>query len=73
MKKFLANTLVVLTLALTLVVSGDVTTADTDGNTNTGIETLSDGPGLHYPQPKSDIEILSDGPGLHYPQPKSSN
>lgn len=50
MKKFLANTLVVLTLALTLVVSGDVTTADTDVNTNTGVETLSDAPDMVYPQ-----------------------
>lgn len=50
MKKFLANTLVVLTLALTLVVSGDVTTVDTDVNTNGGTETLSDAPGLAFPQ-----------------------
>lgn len=50
MKKFLANTLVVLTLALTLVVSGDVTTADTDVNTNNGVETLSDAPDFFYPQ-----------------------
>ena len=50
MKKFLANALVVLTLALTLVVSGDITTADTDVNTNGGSETLSDAPGFVYPQ-----------------------
>lgn len=50
MKKFLANTLVVLTLALTLVVSGDVTTADTDVNTNNGAETLSDLPDFFYPE-----------------------
>lgn len=50
MKKFLANTLVVLTLALTLVVSGDVTTADTDVNTNGDVETLHDGPDFAFPQ-----------------------
>uniref|UniRef100_UPI0040568EEC hypothetical protein n=1 Tax=Agathobacter sp. TaxID=2021311 RepID=UPI0040568EEC len=51
MKKFLSNILVVLTLALTLVVSGDVTTADYDVNPNEGIEVLSDGPEINFPRP----------------------
>ena len=48
MKKFLANALVVLTLALTVVVSSDVTTADTDVNVNENVGTLSDGPVIDH-------------------------
>ena len=48
MKKFLANLLVVLTLALSVVVCNDI-----DVNTNDGVETTSDGPHLNCPFPYS--------------------
>ena len=48
MKKFLANLLVVLTLALSVVVCNDI-----DVNTNDGVETTSDGPTLNNPFPYS--------------------
>ena len=48
MKKFLANLLVVLTLALSVVVCNDI-----DVNTNDGVETVHDGPSISRPYPYS--------------------
>ena len=48
MKKFLANLLVVLTLALSVVVCNDI-----DVNANDGVETTSDGPSFNRPFPYS--------------------
>lgn len=48
MKKFLANLLVVLTLALSVVVCNDI-----DVNTNDGVEVVHDGPGVNHPESHS--------------------
>ena len=48
MKKFLANLLVVLTLALSVVVCNDI-----DVNANDGVEVVHDGPSTNCPLPYS--------------------